>query len=85
MSLADGTPANAAITGAGEYSLPTTEGQLFKNQCIVHFFPNRRTGSDLPFSLTLGMIHVYRPRLPHELKCAEQARFPVRSMLDRNQ
>ena len=85
MSVAGGTPANAVIAGAGEYSLPTTQGQLFKNQCIVHFFPNRRTGSDLPFSLTLGMIHVYRPRLPHELKYAEQARLPVRSMLDRDQ
>ena len=85
MSLAGGTPANAVITGAVEYPLASGPAQLFKNQCIVHFFPNRRTGSDLPFSLTLGMIHVYRPRLPHELKYAEQARFPVRPMLDMDQ
>ena len=85
MSVAGGTPANAVIAGVGEYSLPATHGQLFKNQCIVHFFPNRRTGSDLPFSLTLGMIHIYPPCLPHKLKYPEQARLPVRSLLDEDQ
>ena len=85
MSVAGGTPANAVIAGAGVYSLPATHGQLFKNQCIVHFFPNRRTGSDLPFSLTLAMIHIYPPCLPHKLKYPEQARLPVRSLLDEDQ
>jgi hypothetical protein len=85
MSLADDTPANAVIADAGEYSLPIAQGQLFKNQCIVHFFPNRRTGSDLTFSSTLGVIQFYRPRLPHELKYAEQMRLSVRSILDEDQ
>ena len=85
MSVAGGTPANAVIAGAGEYSLPATHGQLFKNQCIAHFFPNRHTESDLHFSLTLGMAHVWRPRVSHELKYAEQARLPVRTMLDGDQ
>jgi hypothetical protein len=85
MSLADGTPVYAVIADAGEYSLPKTQSQLFKNQYIVHFFPNRRTESDLSFSLILGMIHVYRPRSSYELKYAEQVHLPVKSMLDEDQ
>ena len=85
MSSASGTPGDAVIEGAGERSFRRRPVSCVKNQCNAHFAPNRRTGSDLPFSLIPVMLHVYLLRRSNRSKYAVQVCPPVRPILEKDQ
>ena len=73
------------IEDAGERSLRRRPVSCVKNQCNAHFAPNRRTGSDLPFSLIPLMFQVWLLRLSYRSKYAAQVCPPVRPILEKDQ